>query len=275
MLQQLAPETAEGWAVLHQFFHFDRPQFSLLPQDEQKRLSLELQECLSVRAEYSPEGQSASYQLFGHHGDLLLIHFRKDFDELAQCQLEISRLAIAKYLHSEYSYLSVVELGMYSATVAIRERLKEKGVVEGSEEWTTTYKERLAEVVGSMTERLYTPIPDSKFVCFYPMNKKRTDKENWYVLPIEERNNMMASHGRIGREFKGRVVQVITGSIGFDDWEWGVDLFADDPLVFKELVYVMRFDEGSARYGDFGAFYVGRKIDQSKIGEWLGSGVAF
>ena len=176
MLQQLAPETAEGWAVLHQFFHFDRPQFSLLPQDEQNRLSAELQQWLAAHAIQSAEGQSASYQLFGHHGDLLLLHFRKNFDELAACQLEISRLEICKYLRSGYSYLSVVELGMYSATVAIRERLKEKGVVEGSEEWTTTYTERLAEVVSSMTELLYTPIPDSKFVCFYPMSKKRTDK---------------------------------------------------------------------------------------------------
>jgi chlorite dismutase len=89
------------------------------------------------------------------------------------------------------------------------------------------------------------------------MNKLRGESKNWYSEPITERQRMMREHGMIGRHYAGRVIQIISGSIGFDDWEWGVDLFADDPLVFKKLVYEMRFDEASAVYGLFGTFSSG------------------
>ena len=96
------------------------------------------------------------------------------------------------------------------------------------------------------------------------MNKYRGEAKNWYSEPIRERQRMMRDHGMIGRHYAGRVTQIISGSIGFDDWEWGVDLFADDPLVFKKLVYEMRFDEASAVYGLFGSFFVGLRfpVDQ-------------
>jgi chlorite dismutase len=95
-----------------------------------------------------------------------------------------------------------------------------------------------------MTQRLYPAIPDAKYVCFYPMDRKRAETANWYTQPMAERQRMMHEHGLIGRRYADSVRQIITGSIGFDDWEWGVDLFADDPLIFKKLIYEMRFRPG-------------------------------
>ena len=102
-------------------------------------------------------------------------------------------------------------------------------------------------------------------MSFYPMNKKRDGEDNWYTLPMDKRRELMKAHGLTGRKYAGKVQQMISGSIGFDDWEWGVTLFAQDPLQFKYLVYEMRFDEVSARYGEFGYFVVGSAIDQEGI----------
>ena len=97
----------------------------------------------------------------------------------------------------------------------------------------------------------------------------REDK-NWYMLPIEERQRQMEEHGMVGRRYAGKVQQIITGSIGFDDWEWGVDLFAAEPLVFKKLIYEMRFDQVSAEYALFGQFFIGLRVPLEKLGEWMG-----
>ncbi len=122
----------------------------------------------------------------------------------------------------------------------------------------------MAEVIerqsAAMASRLYPEIPSGKYICFYPMDRKRAEEKNWYQVPMAERQRMMHEHGMIGRRYADSVRQIITGSIGFDDWEWGVDLFADEPLVFKKLIYEMRFDEVSAVYALFGTFYVGMRL---------------
>jgi chlorite dismutase len=120
-----------------------------------------------------------------------------------------------------------------------------------------------------MHSRIYPEMPPAKFVCFYPMDRRRGETKNWYQLPMAERQRQMHDHGMIGRRYAGMVKQVITGSIGFDDWEWGVDLFADDPLVFKRLIYEMRFDEVSAVYALFGTFYVGQRLDATGVTKLL------
>ena len=121
----------------------------------------------------------------------------------------------------------------------------------------------------AMRPRLFPKIPETRYVCFYPMDRRRGEEKNWYRLPIEERQRQMEEHGLVGRRYAGKVQQIITGSTGFDDWEWGVDLFADDPLVFKKLIYEMRFDEVSAVYASFGSFYVGVRCPVEKLGELL------
>jgi len=117
--------------------------------------------------------------------------------------------------------------------------------------------------------RLFLEVPPRRHVCFYPMSKRRGEAKNWYTVPFEERARMMRDHGVVGRRFAGAVTQIISGSIGFDDWEWGVDLFADDPMVFKKLVYEMRFDEASAWYAEFGPFYVGLQFSPSELPKFL------
>jgi hydrogen peroxide-dependent heme synthase len=116
-----------------------------------------------------------------------------------------------------------------------------------------------------MSSRLYPQIPPARYLCFYPMDRRRGETQNWYQVPMAERQRMMHEHGMIGRRYADSVRQIITGSIGFDDWEWGVDLFADDPLVFKKLIYEMRFDEVSAVYAQFGSFYLGVRIRPSDL----------
>jgi chlorite dismutase len=117
-------------------------------------------------------------------------------------------------------------------------------------------------------KRLYPELPrEMPYVCFYPMSKRRDAGQNWYGLTLDERSRLMHAHGITGRRYAGRVQQVITGAIGLDAWEWGVTLFAADPLEFKRLVTDMRFDEVSAKYAEFGEFYVGKVVEPAN---WLG-----
>jgi hydrogen peroxide-dependent heme synthase len=110
-------------------------------------------------------------------------------------------------------------------------------------------------------QRLYPQLPLKRAICFYPMSKRRDVDANWYELGFEDRKRLMMGHGRVGRTYAGRVVQLITGSVGLDDWEWGVTLLADDPAALKEIVYEMRFDEVSSRYAEFGPFYTGLLLE--------------
>jgi chlorite dismutase len=153
--------------------------------------------------------------------------------------------------------------------VKIYQQLAERGLQPHSEEWKAAVEEQIARQRESMRPRLWPEIPANRYICFYPMDRKRGEDKNWYTLPIEERQRQMREHGLVGRRYAGEVKQIITGSIGFDDWEWGVDLFADDPLVFKKLIYEMRFDEVSAVYALFGHFYVGLRCPAGQMGKLL------
>jgi hydrogen peroxide-dependent heme synthase len=223
-----------------------------------------------TKMEQSPSGQSALYSLLGHKGDLMLVHFRQSFVELNQAELQIAQLKLSDYLEPTTSYLSVIELGLYESTVKTYNELAEQGVVPHSEEWKRAVNDTLARQREAMRSRLFPEIPQSRYLCFYPMDRRRGEDQNWYRLPIGERARQMQEHGMVGRRYAGEVKQIITGSIGFDDWEWGVDLFADDPLVFKRLIYEMRFDEVSAVYALFGHFYVGLRCSPAELGKLLG-----
>jgi chlorite dismutase len=178
---------------------------------------------------------------------------------LAQAQTRVDRLSFTQLLLPRESFVSVLELGLYEASGKIHAELAERQLKPHSQEWNDAFDAKLREQERNPRNagRLWAKIPQRRYVCFYPMDKKRGEGVNWYMLPYEERAKMMLDHGKIGRSFHGLVTQVISGAIGFDDWEWGVDLYADDPMVFKKLVYEMRFDEASANYGLFGEFYSG------------------
>ena len=154
---------------------------------------------------------------------------------------------------------------MYEMTAQIHGRLAERGLKTGSPEFEKAFDAEMEEQRRRVMPRLFQEVPPRRYVCFYPMNKHRGEHKNWYATPFEERARMMRDHGVIGRHYAGAVNQIISGSIGFDDWEWGVDLFADDPVVFKKLVYEMRFDEASSWYGEFGPFYVGLQFSAEEL----------
>jgi hydrogen peroxide-dependent heme synthase len=250
------PLTLEGSSVLHQMFRFRWPQWRKLDEAEQREIAAEASAALA-KMENDVSGQSALFSLLGHKGDLLLVHFRNSFDQLKAAELEIARLRLGDYLEQTTSYVSVVELGLYESSVKLYRDLRQKGIEPHSPEWDAAVADTVRRQTDAMRPRLFPQIPASRYVCFYPMDRKRGEEKNWYSLPIEERQRQMEEHGLVGRRYAGVVRQIITGSIGFDDWEWGVDLFADDPLIFKKLIYEMRFDEVSAVYALFGTFYVG------------------
>jgi chlorite dismutase len=159
----------------------------------------------------------------------------------------------------------MIELGLYESTAKAYAGLAERGVPPHSPEWNREIEDVVARQKEAMAPRLWPEIPDARYLCFYPMDRRRGEAVNWYQVPMAERQRMMHEHGLVGRRYAGEVRQIITGSIGFDDWEWGVDLFADDPLVFKKLIYEMRFDEVSALYALFGSFYVGLRCRPSEL----------
>jgi len=260
------PVTLEGSAALHQMFRLRRAEWRKLPAARRAELAAA---AAAVLAPAEGEGQSALYSVLGHKSDLLLVHFRESFDQLKQAELALQRVELSDLLEPVSSYLSVVELGLYDSSLKLFRSLAERDIPPHSNDWEREVQEMAARQREAMRPRLYPKIPPKHFICFYPMDRKRGEDKNWYTLPIEERQRQMEAHGMVGRRYAGSVQQIITGSIGFDDWEWGVDLFADDPLVFKRLIYEMRFDEVSAIYALFGTFYVGLRVATEKLGALL------
>jgi peroxiredoxin len=263
------PLTLEGLSVLHQMFRFRWPEWRKLTPARQQEIA---REAAAVLTPAEDAGQSAVYSMLGHKGDLMLVHFRDSFDELNSAELQLNRTALQEYLEPVHSYLSVIELGLYDSSVKLFRQLSERGVMPLSEEWNREIEETLERQRQAMHSRLYPKIPDSRYLCFYPMDRKRGEEKNWYMLPIEERQRQMEEHGMVGRRYAGRVQQIITGSVGFDDWEWGVDLFAPEPMVFKKLIYEMRFDQVSAEYAAFGQFFIGLRCPLAELEEWMGVG---
>ena len=262
------PLTLEGWSILHQMFRLRWPDWKALSTPAQRDVTTEAI-TLFKEWNYGEAGQSGLFSLLGHKGDLIALHFRRSFDDLNDAELRFANTKLAEFLEPTASYLSVVELGLYEASVRLYTALTEKGLQPYTQEWDQAVVAEVARLRQTMASRLWPEIPPRRYLCFYPMDKKRGEHKNWYQVDIADRQKMMAEHGMIGRRYAGQVTQIISGSVGFDNWEWGVDLFADDPLVFKKLVYEMRFDEASAAYGLFGTFYVGLQFPAAELGVFL------
>jgi chlorite dismutase len=247
---------------------FRRSAWRALPSLEKSEIAQEAEVALASMEENSG-GQSALFSLLGHKGDLMFVHFRESFADLNQVELKLANLRLSDYLEPTTSYLSVIELGLYDSTLKIYQELTDQGIQPHSDQWKAEVECKLNRHREAMRPRLFPAIPPSRYLCFYPMDRRRGEAQNWYTLPLEERARQMSEHGLVGRRYAGEVKQIITGSIGFDDWEWGVDLFADDPLVFKKLIYEMRFDHVSAVYALFGQFYVGVRCPAAALGKLL------
>jgi len=267
------PLTTEGYSVLHQMMRFRWTAWRALSDATRSSIAQEAATVLGEMEQGSPKqgsaGQSALFSLIGHKGDLMLVHFRNSFAELNQAELKLTSLRLSEYFEPTSSYLSIIELGLYDSTLKIYKELIAQGIQPHSEQWKAEIECKLARHREAMHPRLFPEIPPNRYICFYPMDRKRGEDKNWYTLPIEERARQMSDHGLVGRRYAGEVKQIITGSIGFDDWEWGVDLFADDPLVFKKLIYEMRFDHVSAVYALFGQFYIGVRCPAASLEKLL------
>jgi hydrogen peroxide-dependent heme synthase len=263
------PLTLEGSSLLHQFFRFDWKAWRACAPGDRKRIVAEATAALQrlERADADAPVRTALFSQLGHKGDLILLHFRDSLEALNQVELDLAQTELYDYLSLTHSYVSVVELGLYESTRKTYEAAGNR--VQHSPEWKAEVDAVLARQAAAMAPRLYPSVPEAKYLCFYPMDRKRGEQANWYTVPFAERQRMMHEHGLIGRRYGDVVKQIISGSIGMDDWEWGVDLFADDPVVFKKLIYEMRFDEVSAVYALFGKFYIGVRLPVEKLGGWL------
>jgi hydrogen peroxide-dependent heme synthase len=268
MHNPFVPETLEGWSVLHLMYRVRWDRLRSAEAVEIQHLADAATQALAV----PDAGATAYVQMLGHKADLMIICFRRSFDELAQAQLALSRTELHDHLDATTSYVSIVELGMYEMTAKIHEQLGAKHK-PGSDEFEQAFDAEMETQRGRVTNRLFIEVPKARYVCFYPMNKRRGETLNWYSESFERRARMMREHGMIGRTFAGRVTQIISGSIGYDDWEWGVDLFAADPLVFKKLIYEMRFDEASAKFAEFGPFYTGMQFAPDQLARFLAGSV--
>ena len=261
----MVPLTLEGAYVLHQMTRIHWSAWKALTPHQRLDAAQKSMAALSLM-----EGQqSAVYALLGHKGDLMLLHFRRTLDELQEAEMRLSQLPLWDFMETSTSYVSVVELGLYETTAKLYKSLQERNVQPSSPEWEEAVSEDLARQRRAMEPRLYPAVPPHRYICFYPMDRRRGEDKNWYQLPFHERARMMHEHGMVGRKYAGDVKQIISGSIGFDDWEWGVDLFSDDPIQFKKLIYEMRFDEVSAVYAQFGAFYIGIRVPAGNLTQVL------
>ena len=260
------PETLEGWYALHQIFRFRE---SVTTASDLTGLAKKALGSLSAPTgkgkarEGNEAGWSCIVRLIGSRSHVMAIHFRESLDAIGDAEERLRSSGAFADSEMTYSFLSVTEAGLYHITADLARAAAARGGQVGDAEYSRTLAGRVMAERDSehVRRRLYPQLPDEMpYVCFYPMSKRRGADQNWYTLTLDERSRLMYGHGLTGRRYAGRVQQIITGAIGLDAWEWGVTLFAKDPLDFKKLVTDMRFDEVSAKYADFGDFYVGRVI---------------
>jgi chlorite dismutase/heme-degrading monooxygenase HmoA len=242
------PDTAEGWYALHDFRSVDWDAWRDASRRERERVITEGVEFLesAVDVHDADEGASAVYSVLGTEADLLLLHLRPETADVDALKRRFERTELARFTDRTDSYVSVTEASGYT------DRARE--FFEGDLDEDSG----LAKYIRS---RLEPTLPDDEHLCFYPMSKRRDPEYNWYDLPFDERREHMEAHGEVGREYGGKVSQMITASTGFEDYEWGVTLFAGDATEVKDLLYEMRFDPSTSKYAEFGPFYLARRIE--------------
>ncbi|MCA9088384.1 MAG: heme-dependent peroxidase [Planctomycetaceae bacterium] len=256
---------SEGWHSLHIYYRVNQQALAQLGY-EQRREGAD-----AVIAALNPEGEEAperiqSFVVSGHRADFGVVMFDPDPLKIDAIHQRVRSSALGTALEPTYSFVSITEVSEYVPTVEqYSERLKRDGTSPDDPSYqakVNAYEQRLPMM---NKQRLYPDFPNWPIICFYPMNKIRDPHANWYQLPFSERSRLMSEHATSGIKFAGKVSQVITASTGFDDWEWGVTLWGRAPEYIKEIVYTMRFDEASARYGEFGEFYIGYIMEPEAV----------
>lgn len=256
----------EGWHVLHLFYQVDHSQWSLLNDHEQLEAKTQLAELAQEIRSY-PETQLLTFSIVSPKADVAFMLLTPDLHVLNAFEKRLTLSLGADILSPVYSYLSMTERSEYTTTEEQYgdSLVAEEGIAKDSD----AYNEKIAEFRARMEkytkDRLYPNMPDWPVFCFYNMNKRRAVGQNWYDTDFDTRRELMLGHARIGRTYAGKVRQLITGSTGLDDAEWGVSLFAHDTFMIKDIVYQMRFDKVSAIYADFGEFYIGIQLPLDKL----------
>ncbi|MEP6955771.1 MAG: hydrogen peroxide-dependent heme synthase [Chthoniobacterales bacterium] len=256
----------QGWHCLHLFYRIEFGQWQMLAPDEQRSAKTGLAELVQeVRA--LPDTQLLTLSVVTPKADMAFMLITPDLHVANRIEKQLGLALGADVLMPVYSYLSLTEESEYTTSpeeyAAILEN--EQNVAAGTEEFEKSmaaFDERMKHY---RHERVYPTLPDWPVVSFYNMSKRRGEQRNWYALPFEERRKLMLAHGAVGRQYAGRVKQLITGSTGLDDAEWGVTLFARDTFQIKSIVYQMRFDPVSTDYGDFGEFYIALQLPLDEL----------
>lgn len=254
-----------GIHAIHLFYRIDRVRWAQLSPAESARALGHLEKVCAENA-HACQPSVRTYANISGKADLAFFILAAELAQAGQIHRDIEACFPPGTLVPVYTYLSVTELTEYMPTDEDNLRTVEQ---EKLQPGTEQYDKRLAELKARMDEyrhfRLYPELPDWEIMSFYPMSKRRQGNDNWYMLDMATRKKLMGGHARVGRKYAGRISQLISGSTGLDDWEWGVTLMAHQADALKEIVYEMRFDEVSARYGEFGTFYINVRLSPADL----------
>jgi len=256
----------QGIHTMHLFYRIDRQIWAGLAAGESARCRQRLEQLCAANANAS-HPRLATYANVGAKADFAFFLLASGLAEVSQMHRDLEACFPPGTLAKVFSYLSVTELTEYGQTEEDHRRLliEQEKLAPESEAFQKRLQELIARTRQYEKYRLYPEMPDWEVMAFYPMSKRRAGADNWYSLDFAARKKLMAGHARVGRKYAGRVSQLITGSTGLDDWEWGVTLMAHQLDALKEIVYEMRFDEVSARYGDFGPFFVNMRLGPAEL----------
>ena len=260
---------AEGWHVIHLYYSIDHGQWSMLSGSEQRQAKTDLTELVQEIRSH-PDTQLLIFAVATPKADIGFMLLTPDLHDATAFEKRLTLGLGPDVLNPTYYYLSQTERSEYTTSSEQYGKdtlIDEDGLTEGSEEFEAALKEFDERMVHYLKHRMYPVLPDWPVICFYPMSKRRAphDDYNWYSLEHDARAKLMKGHAKTGRRYAGKILQLITGSTGLDEHEWGVTLLAKDTLEIKNIVYEMRFDEVSARYADFGDFYIGMQLPLNEL----------
>ena len=260
-----AIEPIEGWHVTHAFYRFDRSRLTSLSPSQRAAAVAALLEAIDPDSPAAP-CRLQSWIVPGHKADFGVMAMDPSPLQVEGVHQRLLGGPAGPIVEPTWSFIGLTEVSEYVPSVEqYADRLVEEGETRDSPAFRAKVQAYASREPAMRKARIEPDFPQWPNACFYPMNKKRKVGENWFLLDFAERSRLMAEHGRTGMTFGGRVSQLITVSVGLDDWEWGVTLWAKRPDFLKEIVYTMRFDEASARYAEFGPFYTGYVATAAEI----------
>jgi len=269
-MTQIIP--TEGWHVIHLFYQIDYTQWSIQTEEEQLKAKTNLSKLIQdIRS--TPNTQLLLFSIVTPKADIGFMLITDDLQLANTFEKQLTLALGADILNPCFSYLSMTETGDYMTTeedYSEKTLKSERNLKEGTEDYENALNEFKTHMAKYSNDKLYPNLPDWPVFCFYSMAKRRGETFNWYSLPFDERKRLMAEHGKVGRQWTGKIRQLITGSVGLDDSEWGVSLFANNSYDIKGIVYQMRYDEVSVKYAEFGDFYIGLQLPLDQLFRRIG-----